>query len=119
MRFQLKMMMMHGNTAVMTLKHGAQEFKVATLCDALQFVATMEQHRMALISGGGRELYHELRDNSGHEWVLSCRYSNRIVLLEVWKQHPGSQDDLHTEFSWEGSVGEFDRAVKVISGKIK
>lgn len=119
MRFQLNIFMMHGNVASMILKHEGKQFKIAALCNALQFVAVMEQHRIAMVSGGGHELYYELKDSKGNEWVLSCRSGNRVVLLEVWVQKPGEHDNLHTEFSWEGSVGEFDRAVKVMSGKIK
>ena len=115
----MNIFMMHGNMASMILKHEGQQFKIAQLCNSLQFVAVMEQHRIALISGGGHELCYELRDNRGYEWVLSCRLGNRMVLVEVWAQNPGAQDDLKTEFSWEGSAGEFDRAVKVMSSKIK
>ncbi|RZM21723.1 MAG: hypothetical protein EOO88_31820 [Pedobacter sp.] len=119
MRFQLDIFMMHGNVASMILKHEGKQFKIAALCNALQFVAVMEQHRIAMVSGGGHDLYYELRDSQGHEWVISCRSGNRMVLMEVWKQKPGTGDSLHTEFSWEGSGGEFDRAVKVMLGKIQ
>ena len=119
MRLQINIFMMHGNMASMILKHEGKQFKIAQLCNALQFVAVMEQHRIAMVSGGGHELYYELRDSRGYEWVLCCRCGNRMVILEVWMQKPGSQDSLHTVFSWEGSVGEFDRAVKVMSSKIK
>ncbi|TCD03129.1 hypothetical protein [Pedobacter psychroterrae] len=115
MRLQLNIFMMHGNMAGMTLKREGQQFKVAQLCNALQFVATMEQHRIAIASGGGHELCYDLRDSKGNEWVLSYRCGNRMVLLEVWVQHPGSQDNLHTVFSWEGSVGEFDKAIRKFS----
>ena len=122
----MNIFMMHGNMAGMSLKREGQQFKIAQLCNALQFVATMEQHRIAIVSGGGHELCYELRDSRENEWVLSCRYGNRMVLLEVWVQNPGSQDNLHTVFSWEGSAGEFDYAVRVMSerferkgGKIK
>ena len=119
MRLQLNIFMMHGNMASMILKHEGKQFKIAQLCNALQFVAVMEQHRIALISGGGHELCYELRDNRGYEWVLSCRLGNRMVLVEVWVQNAGAQDNLKTEFIWEGSVGEFDRAIRVMSGRIK
>lgn len=115
MRLQLNIFMMHGNMAGMILKQEGQQFKIAQLCNALQFVATMEQHRRAINSGGGQELCYELRDSRGNEWLLSCRCGNRMVLLEVWVQNPGSQDNLHTVFSWEGSVGEFDYAVRKLS----
>ena len=114
-RFQLNIFMMHGNMAGITLKQDGQQFKIAQLCNALQFVATMEQHRRAINSGGGHELCYELQDWKGNEWVLSCRCGNRMVLLEVWVQNPGSQDNLHTVFSWDGSAGEFDRAIKKLS----
>ena len=119
MRLQLNIFMAYGNMAGMTLKHEGQQFKIANLCNALQFVAAMEQHRLAMIAGGGHELYHELKDSNGHEWVISCRYFTKNVFLEVWVQSPVAQDNLKTEFSWEGSVGEFDRAVKVLGSKVK
>ena len=119
MKLQLNIFMMHGNMAGMILKQDGQEFKIAQLCNALQFLATIEQHRRAINSGGGHELYYELRDSRGYEWVMSFRLGNRMVLLEIWVQHPGSQDDLKTEFSWEGSVGEFDRCLRSVSERLQ
>jgi hypothetical protein len=98
-----------------TLKREEQQFKIAQLCNALQFVATMEQHRLAINSGGGQELCYELRDSRGNEWVLSCRLANRMILLEVWIQNPGEQGNLRTAFTWEGGIGEFDHAIRLIS----
>lgn len=119
MKLQLNIFMMHGNMAGMTLKRDGQQFKIAALCNALQFVAIMEQHRRSINSGGGHELSYELRDSRGYEWLLFCRCANRMVSLEVWVQNHGSQDDLRSEFSWEGGIGEFDHAVKLMSSKIK
>ena len=103
--------MMGGNRATIIFKCDDNPFRIDRLCNALQFVATMEQLRRAIATGAKQNCYHLLTNEPGHEWILECRCANGLVALELWFQSSGFRDTLETKFIWEGSVAEFDKAV--------
>ena len=86
------------------------EFRIDGLLDGMRLVAGLEQLRLAVIAGGGKESWFELFDVQGNEWLLEIRCVNRIVALQLWFK--GKDDGVFTDFSWDGSEGEFDRAVR-------
>jgi hypothetical protein len=86
------------------------EFRIEGMLDGLRFIANMEQLRLSIISGGGKESWFELFDIHGNEWLLEVRCVNRAVAMQLW--YKGKDDGVFTDFSWDGGVGEFDRAVR-------
>ena len=112
-KLQLNLMTGAGrNNAKLTFKSDDGLFVIAQLVNARQFVANTEQLRRSIISGGGKQTWIELLDGYGNEWLLECRYMNRVVAVDLWYQHPGFEDHLQTDFSWDGGVGEFDVSVR-------
>nr|WP_157247126.1 hypothetical protein [Pedobacter panaciterrae] len=103
--------MMHGNSATVIFKCNNIPFKIKALCNALQFVAMMEQLRRAIATGAKQNCYHLLTDKQDREWILECRCVNGIVALEIWFQGFGFHEQMETMFSWDGIVAEFDNAV--------
>jgi hypothetical protein len=86
------------------------EFRIEGLLDGLRFVANMEQLRLAINAGGGKESWFELFDIHGNEWLLEVRCVNRVVAVQLW--YKAKDDGAYTDFSWDGGVGKFDRAVR-------
>lgn len=86
------------------------EFRIEGLRDGMRLVAGLEQLRLAIIAGGGKENWFELSDIHGNEWLLEIRCVNRIVAMQLW--YKTKHDGVFTDFSWDGSEGEFDRAVR-------
>ena len=111
-RLQLFMDRMPDGVFGIKFKTYGLDFRIPRMQDGLAFVAEMEQHRRAVISGGGRELSMVLVAERGMEWLMECRCFNRVVAIDIWKQTFDFHDTLDVVFSWDGSVGEFDVAVK-------
>ena len=86
------------------------EFKIEGMLDGLRFIANMEQLRLAVIAGGGKGSWFELFDIHGNEWLLEVRCVNSVLAMQLW--YKGKDDGAFTDFSWDGSVGEFDRAIR-------
>lgn len=86
------------------------EFRIEGLLDGMRLVAGLEQLRLSIISGGGKESWFELFDVHGNEWLLEIRCVNRVVAVQLW--YKAKDDGAFTDFSWDGSEGEFDRAVR-------
>ena len=97
-------------TANVVFKSDGLEFRIAGLLEGMRLVGCLEQLRLAMNAGGGTESWFELEDVQGDTWLLEVWYLNGVVAINLWAKYEG--DGTFTAFSWDGSVGEFDLAVR-------
>ncbi|TKC09208.1 hypothetical protein [Pedobacter frigoris] len=62
----------------------------------------MKQLEQAICSGAGQDCRYELRNDSGLEWILACRFGKGLVALELWFQKFGFNEPLEASFDWQG-----------------
>jgi len=113
MKLQLIIYKKSGGKANIIFKSTDTEFRIDGMLNRLRLVAELEQLRLAINANGGKASWFELEDSKGMFWMLECRCLNGIVGLDLWRQ--GDDEGAFTDFSWNGSTREFDKAIRYLT----